>query len=291
MLLCWPVALATLLLTGLFYWQCGGRLLNLAHAWQEGFLTFSTAAETAADFAEAGQQTIGQVLQGLLTGLSWGIFGLTMVLPGLLGLGTAILMAKLFRPTRRRYRQLRARVMAMSAALKMLGPMPDACHIYLYKRIWYEGAVLEPEMLLVSPGGVAVVEIRDVPGMVEGCVTDAVLYRRTPEGDVEKIHNPARRAVANVTRLGNFLASEGLRVWVTPCVVFVHPDASAYVHPPEAHEATGRRTLTSSCVITDATSFWEDIGRQFAAGRLLPQTTVDKLLTLLHKAPEKRTGK
>ena len=131
-------------------------------------------------------------------------------------------------------------------------------------------------------------EVRGGPGIIEGCVTDAVLYRRDSEGDVEKLRNPARQAVAGVTRLSNLLASQGLTVRVTPCVLFVHPEASAYVHLPELLETGRRRTRISSCVMTDATSFWEDLGRGIASGRVLSQSAVDQIVAAIRKAPEGR---
>ena len=285
MLLCWPVALLSLALTVLLYLQCTGRLLALAQAWQ------GSVAELAASpgvFREEWHAMLWQAVETLCDGAGWTVFGLTLAGPGLLGVGLAVVLLRMFAPAGKQYRRLRAQVRATDAAMQLLAPMPDSCHIFLHRKVCYEGAAIDPGILLVSQGGVAVLEVRDAPGIVEGCVTDAVLWRRHHNGDSEKIHNPARRAVASVVRLSNFLASRGLRVRVTPCVVFVHPEASAYVQPPEPHEAGGRRTLVSSCVMTDAASFWEDFGRSLASGRVLPQATAEAIVSALDKAPEGR---
>lgn len=286
--LCWPLAVAALLLTGLFLWQCGERLLALATAWRESFTAWAVAPGAGKVFPETWMNALWQVAEVLLRGVGWTIWGLTLALPPLLGLALAALMIRLFRPALRQYRQVRAEVSAVRTAMKLLAPMPDSCHIFLYPRIVFEGQVSQPQMVLVSPGGVAVLGVNGLSGLMEGCVTDTVLIRRYGEDEVEKLRNPVRPVVANVTRLSNYLASQGVSVWVIPCVAFVHPEASAYVHLPDAQPGNGRRTRVSSCVVTDAASFWEDIGRRMASGRTLPQKTVDQIVLAIRRARKKR---
>lgn len=289
--LCWPVAVLTAALTVLLYVQGGERLLALADSWREGFISGAVGTGSGVHFDEEGLQTLWQILQRLLQGVGWAIWGLTLALPGLLGLGVTVLMICMFRPARRRYLELRAQNAAFREAMKLLAPLPDRCHIFQHKRIVFEDGAAEPELMIAGPGGLAVLEIRDGAGIIEGAVTDAVLWRRTADGDAEKLRNPARMAVANVTRLSNYLSSEGLSVHVTPCVLFVHPEASAYVTPVDLLQSGGRRTRISTCVVTDATSFWDDLGRDFANGRVLSQNAVEQLVTTLRKAPEGKIKK
>lgn len=286
MLLCWPLALLAVGLTALLYWQSGGRLLSLATSWRESFTAWAVAPGAVATFPQEWLAMLWQAAEIALQGVGWCIWGLTMALPGLLGLLTAILLIRLFAPALRQYRQLRKRVLAVRSAMKLLSPMPDSCHIFQHKNLLFDGGTTQTELILVSTGGVVVMEVRGGPGIIEGCVTDAVLYRRDSEGDVEKLRNPARRAVSLVTQLGAFFASQEISVRVIPCVIFVHPDASVYVNPADPLNAGGRRAHISSCVITDAVSFWDDLGREYASGRLLPQGMVDSILGALRNAPE-----
>lgn len=286
--LCWPTAALSLGLTVCLYVTGSDRLLALAEAWRESFLAWAMSPGAEAATAADWLQSLWRVAAYVIRGAAWAIFGLTMGLPGLLGVGLTVLCACLLRPALREYRSVRARVKAVSEALRLLAPMPASCHIFRNKRIISEGVIAQPELILVGPGGVAVMEVRSVPGMIEGCVTDAVLRRRCPDGDVEKMRNPARPAVACATRLSNLLASLGLKVHVLPCVVFVHPDASVYVTPPDVLQTGGRRTRISTCLMTDATSFWEEMGRAYANGRVLRQETVDAIVTAIRKAPEGR---
>ena len=290
-ILCWPVAIAAAALTVLLYMQCHERLLALADSWRRGFTAWAIAPGADATFQEEGLRTLWQVAETLLRGVGWAIFGLTVALPGLLGVGLAVLMICLFRPAKGRYLQLRARNAAVKAAMKLLAPLPDRCHIFRHKRIAFEEGVVEPELILVGPGGVVVMEVRDGAGMIEGSMADAVLWRRTVAGESEKLKNPARPAVANVIRLSNYLSSVGMNVHVTPCVLFVHPEASAYVTPVDMLRSGGRRTRISTCVVTDATSFWDDVGRDFANGRVLTQESAEQLAQIIRKAPEGKRRK
>ena len=285
MFLCWPMVILSLGLALLFYWQCWARLWALAVDWRTSFTAWATAPGVGVAFAEEWQKNLWQVAEVILQGVGWAIAGLTAGLPGLLAFISAVAFACLFTPSMERYRELRIKLKAVAAAVKLLSPMPDSCHIFLHKRIVFEGAA-DTELILVGPGGMAVMEVRSASGMIEGCVTDAVLRRRRPDGDVEKFRNPARPAVAGVTRLSNYLQSLGLNAWIVPCVLFVHPEASAYVTQPDVLRAGGRRQRISSCVMTDATSFWEQLGRDFVSGRVLNEAMVEQLVAAIRKAPE-----
>ena len=286
--LCWPVALCALALTAAFYWLGWERLLSLAQGWRRGFMAWALQPGAGVDGTQEWLQTLWHAAETALTGVGWGLYGLTLALPGLLGLGLAALLIGLFRPALREYRSLRAKTQAVTAALKLLAPLPGSCHIFRHKRIVLEDAAMQTELILVGPGGVMVMEVRGETGLIEGCVTDAVLRRRCPNGDVEKLRNPARPAVAGALRLTQLLQRQGIHVHVQPCVLFVSEAASVYVQPPEMLESGGRRARISACVMTDATSFWDQLGRSYASGQALTHTAVEAIVTAIRKAPEGR---
>jgi len=157
--------------------------------------------------------------------------------------------------------------------------------VFLNKRLVFSGGTSEMDMVLVGPGGVAVMDVRSYSGLIEGVVNEQVLYRKRQDGSVEKLRNPARQVVGHVTRLGNYLRSQGLNVFVLPCVLFPDPEASVYVTVPQELFINERRTLISSCVMMDAQNFWELMGRDFAAGHQLTQGMVEQIVTVLKKAP------
>ncbi|MBQ7849242.1 MAG: NERD domain-containing protein [Clostridia bacterium] len=286
MILCLPLALLTAVLGVLFYIECFDRLKSLAHAWQGSFSHWAIAPGETAAFTEAWHRTLWSVLRAVLRAVGWVIYGGTLALPGLTGLGVTALLLRIFLPCCRRFRELRARVRGMKTAVRLLGPMPGNAHLFVHKRFVFEGEESQADLILVGTGGVLLIEVRNLSGLIEGSVTDPSLKRRLPNGDVQKIRNPARQAAAHVTRLSGYLNSRGLNVWVTPCVLFISPGASAYVTAPEELIADGRRSRISSCVVTDAVSFWDQLGRSFAMGCQLGQPLVEQLAEEIRRAPE-----
>lgn len=286
--LCLPLAVLTAALTVLLYIDCGERLQQLASGWQDSFCAYTVTPGDAAVFEESWHGTLWAVLRGLLQAIGWLIFGGTVALPGVTGLTIAVLLARLFVPAIRRCRELRATARGMTDALKLLRPMPKSSHLFLNKRIVFENETSQPDMILVGTGGVIVLEVRNCPGLIEGSVSDTTLRVRTPDGEVEKLRNPARQAAANATHLNGYLSSQGVNVWVTPCVLFVHENASAYVSVPEALFADGRRTRIASCIVTDAESFWAQIGRGFANGQLMPQDAAEQIAGLIQRAAHRK---
>lgn len=286
MFLCLPLAVATAALSIWFYIECAERLLRLAEGCRAMFLQWACPLRGTVEKSEAWQRTLWTAVQMVLQGAGWGIFGLVMASPGVIGATLTALFLWAFRPACRRFGELRARVQGISDALKLLEPMPKDCHVFVHKRIAHDGGVSQTDLILVGPGGVALLEVRNLPGLIEGCVTDPVLRRRMPEGEVVKLRNPARQAVAHVKRLTAYLANLDLNVWIVPCVLFIHEDASAYVTVPDTLMTEGRRQRISSCVVTDAVSFWEQMGREYAAGRVLSRTMVEQVTAAIRKAPE-----
>lgn len=285
MILGWPFAIAAAGLTVWFYIDCGERLLLLAMQWKEAFAAWAAAPREGMTFAQEWQTQLNGVLTAGLHGLAWGIVGLTAALPAVLGLIMTVLFLRLPKAAAKRFRSLGMRLRGEKAALALLRQMPDSCHVFLNKRLTFAGGASEMDALLVGPGGVAVMAVRSQDGLIEGSVTEPVLYRKHADGSVEKLRNPVRQVVGHVNRLTGYLRSQELNVAVLPCVLFAHPEASAYVTVPEELFVSDRRTVVSSCIVTDATSFWELLGRDFAAGRQLPQAAVNRVVQAMLKAP------
>lgn len=286
MILCLPLALAAVALSAVFYLDCADRLAALAASWRDSFVRWAIVPGDSAAFTQSWHETLWTVLRTALQGVGWLIYGGTLAMPGVVGLALAALLIRLFPLACRRFGELRARVRGMNDALKLLGPMPRGCHIFVHKRFCFEGETSQADMILVGTGGVMVIEVRNHAGLIEGSVTDTALRCRLPGGDVEKIRNPARQAVVHVTRLSGCLNSLGMNVWITPAVLFANEAASAYVSAPEELISDGRRTRLSACVVTDAENFWPLAGRSFANGHVLNQGMADQIALAISKLPE-----
>lgn len=285
-ILCWPLAIAAAVLTVLFYIECIGALLHLSAAWRDAFTAWAIAPPAAA--AQEWVAALDRVLAALLQGVSWCIYGLTMAAPALLGAAAAILLARLHRPGVSRWQDLCTRARTEKAAMALLRQLPDSCHLFLNRRLLFDGGTSEMDVVIVGPGGTAVVDVKNHAGLIEGCVTEAVLYRKRPDGGVDKLRNPARQVVGHVTRLSNYLRSVNVPAGVVPCVLFVNPGASVYVHPPDDVIISGRRSRISSCIMADTTSFWEMLGRELGGGRVLNRSAVEQVTAAILKAPKGR---
>lgn len=281
MILCWPCAIAAALLTVAFYLECGAMLAELADVAREKVAGSVTAPAEVQTWMDQLSALWAMILQGV----GWLAFALVVAAPGLIGLATAVLMICLYRPCVRRYGMYRMRVKGEKSARALLKQLPDACHVFLNKRIAFDGAAMEIDALIVGPGGVAAADVKNWSGLIEGNVTETMLYRRRKDGTVDKLRNPARKVVGDVMRLSAFLKSAQVNAGIVPCVLFVNPEASVYVTAPEEAVISERRVRVTSCVMTDTDSFWELLGRELACGQHLNRATVDKAVAALKKAP------
>ena len=285
MILCWPLAAAAAVLTVAFYMECSSWLMQLAGAWRDALAARAASQPVDVQQAQAWMAALDTTLALLMQGAAWCVFGLTMAAPALLGAGAAILLIRLQKPSAERFAALRTQAQTEKAAMALLRQLPDACHLFLNRRLVFEGGTADMDVIVTGPGGTAVLDVKNWAGLIEGCVTEPVLYRKRQDGAVDKLRNPARQVVGHVTRLSNYLRSVNVSAGVVPCVLFVNPEASVYVRPPEETIISGRRTRISSCIMADATSFWELLGRELGAGRLLNESAVAQVVAAIEKAP------
>lgn len=284
MIFAWPLAIAAAGLSVWFYYECVEELLETAGSWQARYIAWASAQEVVTGMEE-WQVRLSEVLALLQQGLGWCIFGLTVALPGLIGAAISTIFACMCAPSASVYRKLRARIRWENAAMKLLSQMPDSCHLFLNKRIVFEDGTSETDVIIVAPGGTVVVDIKGWAGMIEGVVTEAVLYRRQEDGTVDKLRNPARLVVSHVMRLQAYLRSVEVNTAVLPCVLFVDPAASVFVRPPADLIISERRSRISSCIMADATGFWERLGRDLVSGRQQNKAAVEQIVSAIRKAP------
>lgn len=287
MILGWPLAVLTTGLSVYFYVD-SAWLPELAEKWRLAFGAWAAVGPADEAAQAAWRDNLARVLAVLQHGMGWGIYGLVLALPGLLGLAMSILFAAGACSARRRYGLLRAQVRGDRAALKLLSQLPDSCHVFVHRRICFDGGTADPDVIVVGPGGTAVIDVKSWTGLIEGCVTDAVLYRRREDGSVDKLRNPARLVVGHVTRLSNYLRSVGVNAGVVPCVLFVDPRASVYVGVPEELIISERRTHISHCVMADTTTFWELLGRGLMNGHQQNRSAVERQVAAIRRAPRGR---
>lgn len=175
------------------------------------------------------------VLAGLALGLAE--IGLTVLWPLLLGLVMILFAAAAGSAAKEAQHIREAGVRGERIALELAQQLPAGCHVFTNQIIWFErkdekrgtdgdgkrSKRSELDLILVGPGGVAIVEVKHYSGAISGNMRDEELRRITPGGREKKIRNPAKQIGTHVWRLSNYLKSQGQRVWIDPYVLFTHP--------------------------------------------------------------------
>lgn len=192
--------------------------------------------ENAADVPVLGDLLeMAVVLAGLVLGLVE--IGLTVLWPLLLGLVIILFAAAAGSAAKEAQHIREAGVRGERIALELAEQLPAGCHVFTNQIIWFEredekrsgpgegkrSNRSELDLILVGPGGVAIVEVKHYSGAISGNIRDEELRRITPGGREKKIRNPAKQIGTHVWRLSNYLKSQGLRVWIDPYVLFTHP--------------------------------------------------------------------
>lgn len=185
-----------------------------------------------------GLMQMAVVLAGLVLGLAE--IALTVLWPLLLGLLIILFAAAAGSVAKEEQHIREAGVRGEKIALELARQLPAGCHVFTNQIIWFErkdqkrsadedgkrSNRSELDLILVGPGGVAIVEVKHYSGAISGNMRDEELLRTTPGGREKKIRNPAKQIGTHVWRLSNYLKSQGQRVWITPYVLFTHPKAT-----------------------------------------------------------------
>lgn len=114
------------------------------------------------------------------------------------------------------------------AAMRKLG---RDCHVFTNLRIPYQGRESETDLIVVTPGRITIVEVKNQKGIISGDTSDPQLRqrKRLRDGTFEEktfSPNPFRQVGTHAYRLKGFLQSRGLGAYVHTCVFFVNEEAS-----------------------------------------------------------------
>ena len=167
-------------------------------------------------------------------------------------------------------------------ALTLARQMNRDCHVFVNKNIPHDGQWSETDMIVVGPGGVALVEVKNWMGTVQGDVTDEQVSR----GGGKTHYNPVRQVGTHVYRLKHYLQSKGIHdVWVVPCVLFVHPKAQVRITGSAASYSHDER----GTVVLTAPQFRERLMRPMERGHVLSREQVRSIVQAIQAAPAKKT--
>ena len=124
---------------------------------------------------------------------------------------------------------LRSGLLGEEKALSLLRGLGDDCHIFTNLRIPYDGGESETDMIVVTPGGITIVEVKNHKGILTGDASEEQLTQRKPfrsgGAQTKLLHNPIRQVGTHAYRLAGWLRSHGIHAYVHTCVLFVNPEA------------------------------------------------------------------
>lgn len=284
LILCVLLMIAVAGLVGYAYVRDHGRLLELGSEWRAAYTTavvdWWKQQELGSDAWMEGLHAAGTVW---LTGAETAVRFAPMLLPAVIGIFLLALLLRLAYAAHGGFRRIKAGVDGERSALKLARKLPKSCHVFVNKHICFDGGRSETDLILVGPGGVAVVEVKNLSGRISGQAGDKELTRVKGHQKPEMIRNPAKQVAVHVRRLGKYLRAEGLEVWVVPCVAFVNSRASIAITgtAPEFFQDV------KGTVMVTAQEFSVRIGRPIEQGEVYDSALVGKIAEAIRKAPEK----
>ena len=252
----------------------GGDVMALGRSWGE----------------RLQQLSVGDGTGMVQTLLRYGVHVARFMPAALLASVTVVLMGAMYRGARwcsEHHQIWRAGVKGEKQALRTVRhALPDTCHVFTNKLIAWEGGVSETDLIIVGPGGVAVVEVKNYSGSITGAIGDSHLKRVKRSGQQESLPNPARQVSTHVHRLAHYLRSQHPHVWVSSAVLFVHPRLELAVDGGHDAARAGDR-MPRQCVFATPETFHDAIGRAVSTQGALTRAEIKALVKCIRNAPAK----
>lgn len=266
----------------------GDQLAELYHGWAVAPLDAQDAAAAANGAFQplpdtAWQTGLEEAWRLVVRGAEMAVRLCPLLLPALAA-GVALgICSRLMAPMKdESFGGLRSGVEGERYALSLARQLSRACHVFVNKYIPYDGRWSETDLILVGPGGVAIVEVKNWSGVVEGDVGDEQISRSNGRTH----YNPVRQVGTHVYRLKHYLQSKGVNVWVVPCVVFVHPKVRLNITGASdrfSHDERGTVVIT-------ARQFRERLGKPLESGASLSREQIGEIVRAIKAAPAKKPG-
>lgn len=131
---------------------------------------------------------------------------------------------------------LQAGMSGEQAALDCLASLDDKCYIFTNLHIPYEGKESETDIIVVSPAGITIVEVKNHKGVIRGDTSDHELTQDRGRGDEDEdkhFYNPIKQVATHAYRLGGYLRSKNLSTHIRTCVFFVNPECELQLQDRE----------------------------------------------------------
>lgn len=122
------------------------------------------------------------------------------------------------------------------AALDCFAGLDDNCYIFTNLHIPHEGKESETDIVVVSPAGITIVEVKNHKGVIRGDASDHELIQDRGYGDEaedKRFYNPIKQVATHAYRLGGYLRSKNLPIHIRTCVFFANPESELRLQDSE----------------------------------------------------------
>lgn len=120
---------------------------------------------------------------------------------------------------------IRAGLEGERAALDLMKQLGSNCHVFTNLRIPFDGGESETDLIVVSPAGVTIIEVKNYKGVISGDASSDSLVQMKPgprgRSSAKTVQNPIKQVGTHVYRLAGYLRAKGIRTFVRCCVLFV----------------------------------------------------------------------
>lgn len=114
------------------------------------------------------------------------------------------------------------------AALNLMRRLSDNCYVYTNLLVPYDGKVSETDIIVASPEGITIVEVKNHKNTIYGDLSDHDLTQqhvdRRGKSTLKTFYNPVKQVGTHVYRLSHYLRSHGVYTNISSCVLFVSPE-------------------------------------------------------------------
>lgn len=181
----------------------------------------------------------------------------------------------------KRMKRLYAGVEGELRALDSVAGLDDNCFVFANVEIWLDGHRNETDLIVVSPTGLTIVEVKNYSGIILGDLSQPEIiqrkYRKNRKYSDEPRSNPVHQIEAPAQKLTEFLKRKGISVFVRRCALFIHDNVDIRV--------TDRQGLSKSCPLflkesLELLQYLHSHSRQYLSDKEISQI-VSALRTLL----------
>lgn len=121
-----------------------------------------------------------------------------------------------------------------AAALEAVSRLDDDCYIFENLVIWLDGDKNEADLIVVTPSGITVMEVKDYSGTLLGDLSQPKIIQRKYKKngkyeDKDDADNPVQQIEGPAKKLEAFLARKGVSAAVRRCALFTNENVDIQV--------------------------------------------------------------